>query len=238
MSVRIVTICPRTQATKVAFGSTPWSAVNALRHSLLMDVPVLAPKEVTFLSLSGPLETEQIAHRIGQLPIAQGPPPDGEYPWLPAAPTAPLPLKAIRDALGPERPALPKDVAGVFEIRAKCPPHEFRTVWSTDIDCIAGDCHIAHYLSPEASALAFRDRGFHVAALHGGQILHCMFTVTRSTARKVGGTRWAAVCPPAIDIASNQLTISTNGACTPTEALLAASKHLVDLCDNVLMYFQ
>jgi hypothetical protein len=220
-----VTVCAEDDLTKaltVRCRDVSGPVLNALRHAMYMDVPVLGVKDVTFLRTDGPLEKELVANRIGLLPIrALRMPPAGAVP-----------------STGHD------DVAAVFEINVAATEGRYRTVWSTDARCIAGAAEIVHYRSPAEKAAAYLDKGYHLSGLHGvhgPQSLHATFTVVLDTAR--GGRArdtedchapWSRIAPAMRNDAGDEWTYEGNGGVDIRYAMVVSLARLTLLSQRLL----
>lgn len=176
---------------------------NVLRHALYADVDVYAPDTVTFIQYDGPLEPELIAHMIGQLPLRR--------------------TDDVHD-----------DVPVTFAVDVQTDASTPSLTWvsSVDFTCTSGNAEIVHFRSDKERAAAFADTGFLLCPLHAGQRFVATFTATLNNGRH--GTRWNSVHPIVRPLlcddaetttpTSFELIIQTTGAITPTNALRAALK--------------
>lgn len=181
-----------TNGVEVTFYDITQSMHNFLRHALFKDVPILAVDTVTFVQYDGPLESEMISHRIGQLPVrlVHG---DTE------STTATFSVEVV---------APPHD--------EKC---GLMWITSDKVVCTSENAHVVHYRSAAEKSMSKYDTGFLLAPLHPGERLQLTFSARVSTGREA--TRWVSCfIKPSMD--PFRLYIETTGAITPREALRAA----------------
>lgn len=188
---------------KFVVGGVDSHVVNSLRHALFADVPVLAADMVGVDAYNGVLDIEVVNLRLGQLPI---------------------------------RPHDPTDVHTPIEftLSVETDPSVPRLTWvcSQDVVCPSGRAHIVHYRSDHEAALAFKDRGHPICALHQGQKLALRFVTKLGTGRD--GTRWSSVRPSVVPVAYGaEISVQTTGACTPREAMRAA---IASICRRLRKY--
>lgn len=172
----------------------------AIRHALLMDVRVYAADTVTFIKYDGPLESEYISLRLGQLPIVAL---DGD--------------------------GIPEDATASFELDAATDPSTPKLTWLTSVDvkCTAGRAAVVHYRSEDEAARAGHDTGFLICPLHAGQRVHVRFTACAGTGRR--GVRWKSVHVTQRTLVEGdayELDIETTGAIAPERAWMQALRAL------------
>ena len=182
-----------TNAVEFQFLRISQSLFNVLRHAVFKDVRVLGVDTVTFLEYDGPLESEMVSHRIGQLPLRF---------------THRAPFDATEAS---------------FEICVHAPPASTKRgltwVTSTDVVCTAGDAEVVHYRSTKEQAVAADDKGFMLVPLHPGQRLHVKIQARVSTGREAA--RWVS-CHVRARTEPYRLRVETTGAITAREAMTLA----------------
>lgn len=208
MNIRVSETDDVTGAVEFTFEGISQSLFNVTRHAVFKDVPVLGVDTVTFIEYDGPLESEMVSHRIGQLPLQ----------FTHTAPS---------DA-----------TEATFEINIRAPPPSTKCgltwVTSADITCVDGTARVVHYRSDAETRLAPEDKGFMLVPLHPNQRIHVTFKARVSTGREAA--RWVS-CHVRARPDPFRLRIETTGAITPREALRGAYgstlKRLRNLANNL-----
>lgn len=179
-----------TGAMTVQLSGIIQSMHNFLRHALFKDVPTLGVDTVTFIQYDGPLESEMVSHRLGQLPVR-------------VLHTAPL-----------------DTTAATFCINVVAPPRTEKSgitwVTSADVVCTSENAEVVSYRSAAEREIAARDTGYLLVPLHPGERVHVTFTARVSTGREAA--RWVS-CFIKPSLSPFRLYIETTGAVTPREAL-------------------
>lgn len=178
-----------TNATTFTFTGISSPLFNYVRHAIFKDVNVLAVDTVTFIQYDGPLESEMVSHRIGQLPLRF------------------LHTATDRDVVTFE-----------INVVASSSSVKCGVTWVTsqDIVCTSGNAEVVHYRSEKERDIGKKDTGFLLIPLQPDQRVHVTFTARVSNGRE--GTRWVS-CHTTTKVDPFRITIETTGAITPREAL-------------------
>lgn len=213
----------RTVTYKYAGGMSA-CAVNAVRHAMLMDLPVLGIQCIDVRRYDGLLDIETVLLNIGLLPIAA---PGGGIP-------------------------VPGTIA-VFKVCVVATDTSFRPVSSYDIQHLvtfAPDgtvneepARLMHYRSLAEAIAAPHDRGFRIAALGKGQCIDMILYARVCTGHD--RTRYVIAPNPvyhqlATAIRPAIATWETKGSMEPQDAIIAAGAALIsavtDLRDQCLLH--